>query len=84
MSPSAAEGPDWLGRLWADRAKLAGKPALILWGLKDIAFREKELSRWTELFPNAKAVRFPTAGHFLFEECAEELYRPIEDFLRGK
>jgi len=75
---------DWLGRLWTSRKKIAEKPALILWGMKDIAFRKRELNRWAELFPQARVVKFPTAGHFLFEECGEELYRPIEDFLRGQ
>ncbi|NDJ77371.1 MAG: alpha/beta fold hydrolase, partial [Chloroflexi bacterium] len=54
----------WLGELWAQRARLAEKPALLAWGMKDIAFREKELKRWMQLFPQAEVTRFPEAGHY--------------------
>lgn len=73
--------PHWLGALWADRQKLTDKPTLVLWGMKDIAFREKELNRWIELFPTATVKRFETAGHFVQEEGGDELYRGVEDFL---
>ncbi len=33
---------DWLRELWEKRTRLSDKPALIVWGMKDIAFREKE------------------------------------------
>ena len=36
---------DWLHSIWQARAAFTDKPALILWGLKDIAFRRKELER---------------------------------------
>ncbi|MBI3286808.1 MAG: hypothetical protein HYZ68_02045 [Chloroflexi bacterium] len=49
--------------------------------MKDIAFREKELNRWIELFPTATVKRFETAGHFVQEEGRDELYRGVEDFL---
>lgn len=41
---------------------------LLAWGMKDIAFREKELKRWMELFPAARVIRYEDAGHFLSEE----------------
>ena len=45
--PGYIVGPsDWLRSIWQDRDAFADKPALILWGLKDIAFRRKELERW--------------------------------------
>ena len=34
---------DWLRSIWDDRGIFTDKPALVLWGLKDIAFRRKEL-----------------------------------------
>ena len=36
----------WLREIWDDRDKFQNKPTLILWGLKDIAFRKKELDCW--------------------------------------
>ncbi|RPJ43024.1 MAG: alpha/beta fold hydrolase, partial [Chloroflexi bacterium] len=74
---------DWYQSLWDRRENLRGKPALILWGMKDIAFKEKELDRWTELFPEAQVVRFPEAGHFLQDEEGEEIARIVERFLKS-
>ena len=45
-SPTARGASDWLSSIWHDRAAFADKPTLILWGLKDIAFRGKELEQW--------------------------------------
>ena len=68
---------EWLDQLWAGRGALEGKIKLIAWGMKDIAFREKELKRWMEHFPDVPVVRYPDAGHFLAEEKADELIREI-------
>lgn len=54
----------------------------ILWGMKDIAFREQELNRWTSLFLNSKVIRYTDAGHFVQEEKGEEIGPVIEDFLK--
>ncbi len=68
----------WLGSLWKQRQVLAGARMLIVWGMKDIAFREKELARWLRAFPGARAVRFADAGHFVAEERPSELADEIE------
>jgi haloalkane dehalogenase len=68
---------DWLGSLWERRAALAGKRVTLAWGMKDIAFRQKELARWMSLFPEARVVRFPDCGHFVSEECGPELIEEI-------
>ncbi len=67
----------WLGTIWERRGVLAGKGRLIAWGDKDIAFREKELNRWQEAFPEARVVRYPDAGHFVAEEKPTELVTEI-------
>ncbi len=64
---------DWLAELWAERRVLDGKIKLIAWGMKDIAFREKELNHWISHFPDAKVVRYADAGHFVAEEKPDEL-----------
>ena len=71
---------EWLAGLWGQRAKLAGKVKLIAWGMKDIAFREKELTRWAMAFPTAVVVRYDNAGHFVAEEEASQLIRDITRF----
>ncbi|MEW6600802.1 MAG: alpha/beta fold hydrolase, partial [Nitrospirota bacterium] len=76
------ESGDWLETLWSRQDRIREKPALICWGMKDIAFREKELNRWTNLFPDAKAVRYADAGHFVQEEKGPEMCPLIDAFLK--
>jgi haloalkane dehalogenase len=64
---------DWLQSLWVRRDQLQSKNILIAWGMKDIAFRKKELNTWINAFPQARVVRFEDAGHFIPEEKPEEL-----------
>ena len=71
----------WLAGLWSARELLRGKVTLIAWGMKDIAFREKELATWIEAFPEARVKRFPAAGHFVADEASEELGREMEAIL---
>ncbi|MFN8474657.1 MAG: alpha/beta fold hydrolase [Anaerolineae bacterium] len=73
----------WLGRLWERMPVLQGKPKLIVWGMKDIAFREKELKRWASTFPEARVVRLSSVGHFVQEEAPEELAGAGVPFLQG-
>lgn len=72
----------WLEHLWSRRERLVDKPVLIAWGMKDIAFREKELQRWEGLFPHARVQRFPDAGHFVQEEHGRELAGMIDQFMQ--
>ncbi len=74
---------DWLAGLWAQRDRIRDKPALILWGMKDIAFREQELNRWADLFSNRRVIRYADAGHFIQEEKGSEASREIADFMRA-
>lgn len=69
----------WLQSLWNKRYLLIGKDILIAWGMKDIAFREKELNIWMDTFPGAKVVRFEDVGHFIAEEKPEELISAIKN-----
>ncbi len=64
---------DWLRSIWQDRAAFADKPALILWGLKDIAFRRKELERWKSALRDSEIREFERCGHFLAEEAPEKV-----------
>lgn len=71
----------WLHSLWAHRDQLLGKPVLILWGMRDWGFQERELETWTQLFTGAEVHRFKRAGHFLPEEENTEWVRLIAGFL---
>ena len=72
---------DWYASLWDQRSVLATKPALLLWGTKDPTFGPAALARWREALPNAKAMTFADAGHFVQEEVGPTLTGYITSFL---
>ncbi len=72
---------DWYESLWERRSRIENKPALILWGMKDTAFREKELTRLESVFPNHRTERLERTGHFVQEEQPELCCDRIRTFL---
>ena len=72
---------DWLCSIWDDRAAFADKPALLLWGLKDIAFRRKELERWTSALADVELHEFADCGHFLAEEAPDRVVSALRGFM---
>ena len=73
---------DWLLSIWEDRAAFADKPALILWGLKDIAFRRQELDRWKSALPDHELHEFEDCGHYLPEEAPDSVASALRTFMR--
>lgn len=71
----------WLSSLWDEVDQLKGKNVLIAWGMKDMAFKEPELDRWAQTFPDARIVKYEDAGHFVAEENPDELAREIEELI---
>ena len=71
----------WYDKLWASRHRIKDKPALLLWGMKDRAFKEGDLRRWQSLFTNSRVVEFPEAGHFVPEEEGEKVAAAVRHFL---
>lgn len=61
---------------------LANKPVLILWGEKDFAFQAPERSRFEQLFPRAKTILLPRAGHFIQEDASVEIVKEIPAWYR--
>jgi len=72
---------DYYASLWAQRQRLPALPSLIVWGMKDTAFRPHQLARWEALLPRATIVRLAAAGHWPHEEAPGEVVRAIEQFL---
>ncbi len=71
---------DWLEELEAKvRANLASKPALLVWGMKDMAFRPKVLARMKGVFPDHVVVELPKAKHYIQEDAPEEIGTAIID-----
>ena len=72
---------DWLGSIWRERAAFTDKPALILWGFEDVAFRRKELARWKSELSAFESHEFEDCGHFLAEEAPDRILPLLRAFL---
>ncbi len=72
---------DWLRSIWDDRAAFANKPALLLWGLRDIAFRRKELDRWRSALADFELHEFEECGHFIAEEAPDRAVATLRNFM---
>jgi haloalkane dehalogenase len=85
----AATGPkqliaaaDYLTEVEANLPKIADRPALIVWGTKDFAFREGERKRFEATFPNHRTILFDNASHFLQEDVGERIAEAVKSFRR--
>ena len=67
-----AATPFW-AKQWQQVSKLAEKPCLIFWGMKDTFVPMYELEKWEKALPQARVVRFDDAGHFVQEEAGERM-----------
>ncbi|MDQ1265336.1 MAG: hypothetical protein QG635_486 [Bacteroidota bacterium] len=67
----------WLDSLWQQRDKINSIPTSFVWGMKDIAFREKELNYWIEHWINPKVIRLEGVGHYPQEEAQEEVIKEL-------
>ncbi len=60
-------------------ARLAAKPALLVWGMKDFAFApQRTLPRMRETFTDHVLVELPGANHFIQEDAPAEIADAIE------
>jgi pimeloyl-ACP methyl ester carboxylesterase len=55
---------------------------LIVWGMKDNAFRPYQLDRWQQLLPEVAVVRIDGAGHWPHEEEAAQVVAAMQRFLQ--
>jgi haloalkane dehalogenase len=75
------DSSNWLSVLWNERAAIADKPAMIVWGNKDIAFRRIELDKWKTLLQNVEVHAYDGVGHFVQEELGDDLCPLVEKHL---
>jgi haloalkane dehalogenase len=68
----------WLAEVEAGLTRLVDKPALIVWGDRDIAFRAIERERFERAFPRHETVLVPGAGHYMQEDAHEEIAAAIQ------
>jgi haloalkane dehalogenase len=83
LARSLLGSSDHYDSLWQRRERLAGLPALILWGMRDSAFRPQLLERWRTALPRAQVVELAEAGHWPHEEAPAEVLRQVSAFLAG-
>lgn len=76
-----AAGSPWCAGLWERRGALAGIPAQLIWGMRDITFGPKYLARWREALPQAQVLELPDAGHFVQEEAPAEALAALRRLL---
>jgi haloalkane dehalogenase len=70
----------FLARLEDALPRVTDKPALLLWGVKDIAFKEPERRRWQSLLTHRRDHTLRDAGHFWQDDAGEEAVRVIRDW----
>lgn len=69
----------WLDSLWQQRTKINSLPTTIIWGMKDIAFREPELNYWISNWNNPKVIKLQECGHFPQEEEPKMVIEELKD-----
>jgi haloalkane dehalogenase len=74
-------GSDWYDGLWHRRERIHGIPALILWGMRDPAFKPHFIDRFEQIFPDCRVVRYPEVGHFVPDEAGPEVAEEIGRFV---
>ena len=72
----------YLAEVEAGLAALRDRPALILWGTKDIAFRPKERVRLERTFASHRTVILEGAGHYIQEDAPDEIVDAIHAWSR--
>jgi haloalkane dehalogenase len=72
---------DFYADLWRRADRLKDVPVLIVWGLKDSAFKPSLLAKWRGRLPHATVVELPAAGHWPHEEAPEAVIDAITRWL---
>ena len=61
---------------------VATRPMQLIWGMKDWCFSPSFLREFEQYFPNAAVHEIPDAGHYVFEDAADEVLEVSRRFLR--
>lgn len=66
-------GRAYLREVESNLARLADKPAIILWPDSDPGFGDPELARWQSLYPAARTVVLARTGQFIDEDSPDDI-----------
>jgi haloalkane dehalogenase len=69
---------EYLAEVEQNMARLRHLPALLVWGDRDVAFKEAARRRFEGLFPRHQTVILRGAGHYIQEDAPEEIAGAIE------
>ncbi len=72
---------EWLNSIWEKRKQIENKQTLLIWGMKDIAFRQKELETFKLFLKNSQTLVLEDVGHYVQDEAGESIIEPINEFL---
>lgn len=70
----------YLTEVEAGLARLRDKPALVVWGEADGAFRQPDRLRLQQYFPTHRVCLLPHAKHFIQENAPDEICAAIQTF----
>jgi haloalkane dehalogenase len=70
--------------LWRRRGELADREALIIWGMRDPAFKPYQLDRWRTVLPSAKVLPVGMAGHWPQEEEPACVIDALREFVPSR
>jgi haloalkane dehalogenase len=64
--------------------RLAHKPTLFVWGLRDFVFSGLFLEDFKRRSPDGQVLALPRAGHYLLEDEPETILKAIDAFLKNR
>lgn len=67
--------------LFERRQALENVPSLVIWGMKDSAFKPRMLAKWSEALPRARAKEIDAAGHWPHEEEPDAVLGVLREFM---
>ncbi len=81
--PSGPRHPTWqtLADVERQLPRLADRPALLVWGMRDWCFRPDCLARFERAWPDAEVHRLADVGHWVLEDAPEDAVPLVDRFL---
>lgn len=80
---SLVNDQEWFEKLWRKRKVISGKPALLIWGMKDPVLNPENLYRFATCFIHSKVIEIESSGHFPQEEQPELVANAICEFIEA-